>query len=215
MCRSRCIAQFQRYKFILQFLDRRQCSGTLWVCLYRSWGLFQPSDATINQLSAGAWCLSVLITKSCFISFWSLAMKSNISVFLFLHWGFTQLTNKRAKKVAWFYSTNLQTYILYILFASFLTIKYDLLFPYPSQYYLLLISKICEHPGLFLSLKCLVESQVQLLRCSIRYTRAVFCFLDFLVVQPVPYICSLAIYTFLLGLHTVPYMVYSCMLTVV
>ena len=61
----------------------------------------------LNQISAGACCLSVLMAKSRFISFWSLAMKSNVSVFSFSHWGFTQSTNKRAKKVAWFYSTNL------------------------------------------------------------------------------------------------------------
>ena len=85
-------------------------------------------------------------------------MKSNISVFLFSHWGFTQSTNKRAKKVACFYSTKLQTYILYILFASFFTIKYDLLLPYSSKYYLLLVSKICAPPDLFLSLKHLAES---------------------------------------------------------
>ena len=64
------------------------------------------------QISAGARCLSVLITKSRFISFWSLAMKSSVSVFSFLHWGFTQSTNKRAKKVACFLfykSSNLNT----------------------------------------------------------------------------------------------------------
>ena len=85
-------------------------------------------------------------------------MKSNVSVFLFSHWGFTQLTNKRAKKVACLYSTNLQTYILYILFASFFTIKYDLQPPYSSKYYLLPVSKINMPPDLFVSLKRLVES---------------------------------------------------------
>ena len=40
MCRSRCIAQFRRYKFISQFPDR---SGV------RSRGLFQPSDVTIKS----------------------------------------------------------------------------------------------------------------------------------------------------------------------
>ena len=128
-------------------------------------------------------------------------MKSNISVFSFSHWGFTQLTNKRAKKVAWIYSTNLQTYILYILFASFFTIKYDLLPPYPSKYYLLPILKICKPPDLFLGLKHLAESKVWLLRCSIRDACAAFHLLGFLAVQPVPCICTLAIYMFLSPLY--------------
>ena len=124
-------------------------------------------------------------------------MKSNVSVFSFSHWGFIQSTNKRAKKVACLYSTNLRTYILYILFASFFTIKYDLLLPYPSKYYLLPFSRICAPPDLFLSLKRLTESSVWLLRRGIRYMCAAFRFLDFLVVQLVPYVCTLAIYTFL------------------
>ena len=123
-------------------------------------------------------------------------MKSSISVFSFSHWGFTQSTNKRTKKVACFYSTNLQTYILYILFASFFTIKYDLLLPYPSKYYLLPVSKICAPPDLFLSLKHLMESQVWLLRCDIRYMCVMFHFPDFLAVQLVPYICILTVYMF-------------------
>ena len=53
-------------------------------------------------------------------------MKPIISVFLFSHWGSTQLTNKRAKKVAYFIFTNTWTYILYKLFGSIFTIKYIL-----------------------------------------------------------------------------------------
>jgi len=119
----------------------------------------------LNQISAGAYCLSVLITKYCFILFWSLAMKSIVSVFLFSHWSPTQSTNKRANRVAWFYSTNLQTYILYILFALIFTINYNIPFPYPSNYYLLLVLKICEPPDLFLSPKHLAESKRHFQRC--------------------------------------------------
>ena len=69
--------------------------------------------------------------------------------------------------------------------------------PYPSKYYLLLISKICKPPDLFLGLKHLVESKVQLLRCGIRDMCAAFPLLGFLAVQPVPCVCTLAIYMFL------------------
>ena len=97
------------------------------VCFNCSWGLFQLSNATIN--SNKHWSLLSVCSdhKILFILFWSLAMKPIVSVFSLLHWGSTQLTNKRDKKVCFLYSTNLWTYILYILFASFFTIKYDLL----------------------------------------------------------------------------------------
>ena len=68
---------------------------------------------------------------------------------------------------------------------------------YPSKFYLLLVSKICKPPDLFLGPKHLVESKVQLLRCSIKDACAAFPLLGFLAVQPVPCICTLAIYTFL------------------
>ena len=68
---------------------------------------------------------------------------------------------------------------------------------YPSKYYLLLVSKICKPPDLFLGLKCLVESKVQLLRCGIRDMCAAFPLLGFLAVQLVPCIHTLAVYTFL------------------
>ena len=68
---------------------------------------------------------------------------------------------------------------------------------YPSKFYLLLFSKICKPPDLFLGLKHLAESKVQLLRHSIKDACAAFPLLVFLAVQPVPCICTLAVYTFL------------------
>jgi len=61
---------------------------------------FSCSMQQLNQLSTGAQCLSVLITKSCSILFWSLTVKSNILIFSFLHWGSTQSTNKREEEIA-------------------------------------------------------------------------------------------------------------------
>jgi len=60
-------------------------------------------------------------------------MKPIVSVFSFLHWGSTQSTNKRAKKVACFIFTNTRTYILYKLFGSIFTIKYILQSENPSK----------------------------------------------------------------------------------
>jgi hypothetical protein len=94
-------------------------------------------------------------------------MKSNFLIFSFSHWGLTQLTNKRVKRIAYFYSTNLRTYILYILFVSIFTIKYILLFLIRVNNIHLLVSKICEPPDLFLSPRCLAEFQERFLRCSI------------------------------------------------
>ena len=68
---------------------------------------------------------------------------------------------------------------------------------YPSKFYLLLVLKICKPPDLFLGPKHLVESKVQLLRCSIKDACAAFPLLGFLAVQLVPCICTLAIYTFM------------------
>jgi hypothetical protein len=102
-------------------------------------------------------------------------MKSNFPIFLFLHWGLTQSTNKRVKRIACFYSTNLRTYILYILFVLIFTIKYILPFPICVNNIHLLVSKICEPPDLFLSLRRLAEFQERFLRCGIRTTHTVFC----------------------------------------
>jgi hypothetical protein len=101
-------------------------------------------------------------------------MKSNVPIFLFLHWGLTQSTNKRVKRIACFYSTNLRTYILYILFVSVFTIKYNLSFPICVNDILLLILKICEPPDLFLSPKRLKEFQERFLRCGIKTVHTVF-----------------------------------------
>jgi hypothetical protein len=101
-------------------------------------------------------------------------MKSNFPIFLFSHWGLTQSTNKRVKRIAYFYSTNLRTYILYILFVSIFTIKYILPFPIRVNNIHLLISKICEPPDLFLSPRCLTEFQEHFLRCGIRTARTAF-----------------------------------------
>ena len=62
-----------------------------------------------------------------------LTMKPIVSVFSFSHWGSTQLTNERAKKVACFIFTNTWTYILYKLFGSIFTIKYILQSKNPSK----------------------------------------------------------------------------------
>jgi hypothetical protein len=101
-------------------------------------------------------------------------MKPNFPIFSFLHWGLTQLTNKRVKRIACFYSTNLRTYILYILFVSIFTIKYNLPCPICVNNIHLLISKICEPPDLFLSLRHLEEFQERFLRCGIRTACTVF-----------------------------------------
>ena len=98
-------------------------------------------------------------------------MKSNFPIFSFSHWGLTQLTNKRVKMIACFYSTNLWTYILYILFVSIFTIKYILPFPIRVNNIHLLVSKICEPPDLFLSPRRLAEFQECFLRCGIRTAR--------------------------------------------
>jgi hypothetical protein len=42
-----------------------------------------------------------------FISFKTLTMKSNYSVFSFSDWGSTQSTNKKAEEIAWIYFTNI------------------------------------------------------------------------------------------------------------
>ena len=72
---------------------------------------------------------------------------------------------------------------------------------YLSKYYLLLVSKICKPPDLFLGPKCLAESKVQLLRHGIKDACAAFPLLGFLAVQLVPCICTLAIYMFLSPLY--------------
>jgi hypothetical protein len=102
-------------------------------------------------------------------------MKSNFPIFSFSHWGLTQSTNKRVKRIACFYSTNLRTYILYILFVSIFTIKYILPFPIHANNIYLLVSKICEPPDSFLSPRRLAEFQERFLRCGIRTARTVFC----------------------------------------
>jgi hypothetical protein len=101
-------------------------------------------------------------------------MKSNFPIFSFSHWGLTQLTNKRVKRIACFYSTNLRTYIPYILFVLIFTIKYNLPFPIHVNNTHLLILKICEPPDLFLSPRHLAEFQEHFLRCGIRTVHTVF-----------------------------------------
>jgi hypothetical protein len=101
-------------------------------------------------------------------------MKSNFLIFSFSHWGLTQSTNKRVKRFAYFYSTNLRTYILYILFVSIFTIKYILLFPICVNNIHLLVSKICKPPDLFPSLRRLEGFQEHFLRCGIRTTCTAF-----------------------------------------
>jgi hypothetical protein len=76
--------------------------------------------------------------------------------------------------IACFYSTNLRTYILYILFVSIFTIKYILLFPIRVNNIHLPVSKICEPPDLFLSPRRLAEFQERFLRCGIRTARTAF-----------------------------------------
>jgi hypothetical protein len=103
-------------------------------------------------------------------------MKSNFPIFSFSfsYWGLTQSTNKRVKRIACFYSTNLRTYILYILFVSIFTIKYNLPFPIHVNNIHLLISKICELPDLFPSPRHLEEFKKCFLRCSIKTVRTAF-----------------------------------------
>jgi hypothetical protein len=101
-------------------------------------------------------------------------MKSNFLIFSFPHWGLTQLTNKRVKRIAYFYSTNLRTYILYILFVSIFTIKYILPFPIHVNNIHLLVSKICKLPDLFPSPRRLKGFQERFLRCGIRTARTAF-----------------------------------------
>jgi hypothetical protein len=101
-------------------------------------------------------------------------MKPNFLIFSFSHRGLTQSTNKRVKRIAYFYSTNLQTYILYILFVSIFTIKYILPFPIHVNNIHLLVSKICELPDLFPSPRCFKGFQERFLRCDIRTMRTAF-----------------------------------------
>ena len=90
---------------------------------------FNCAMQLLNVLSAGAqqFC-SVLITTHVFC-LKSLAVKPIDSVFSFPTWGWTQLNNKRAEMIAWFYFTNARTYILYTMFGLLFTIKYILPFP--------------------------------------------------------------------------------------
>jgi hypothetical protein len=76
--------------------------------------------------------------------------------------------------IACFYFTNLRTYIRYTLFVSIFTIKYILPFPIRINNIRLLISKICEPPDLFPSLRRLEGFQERFLRCGIRTTRTAF-----------------------------------------
>jgi len=148
----------------------------------------------LNQLTLELNVLSVLITKSCSISFWSLAMKPIVSVFLFSHWGSTQSTNKRAKKVACFIFTNTWTYILYKLFGLIFTIKYILQSENPSKRHVYSflrdlratwpISK-SETPRGF-------QSKMWYLRRTFYVS-----FIRFLAVPLVHHICSPAVYMFL------------------
>jgi len=103
----------------------------------------------LNVLSAGAqqFC-SVLITTRVF-RLKSLAVKPIDSVFSFPTWGWTQLNNKRAETIAFFYFTNARTYILYTMFGLLFTIKYILPFPIRIDNVLFLFSKIDEPPDLF------------------------------------------------------------------
>src|SRR5260370_3531849 len=105
-------------------------------------------------------------------------MKPNFLIFSFSHWGLTQSTNKRVKRIACFYFTNLRTYIRYILFVSIFTIKYILPFPIRVNNIHWLISKICEPPDLFPSLRRLAEFQERFLRRGIRTARTVFRLID-------------------------------------
>ena len=81
MCRSRCIAQFRRYKDILQFIDHRCCSVRSGVCFNRSQGLFQPSDATIkpikhwSSMSCLFWSQNLILYRSD-LSQWSQSSQS-------------------------------------------------------------------------------------------------------------------------------------------
>jgi hypothetical protein len=101
-------------------------------------------------------------------------MKPNFPIFSFLCWGLTQSTNKRVKRIAYFYSTNLRTYIPYILFVSIFTIKYILPFPIRVNNIHSLVSMICEPPDLFPSPRCLEGFQERFLRCGIRTARTAF-----------------------------------------
>ena len=121
-------------------------------------------------------------------------MKSNFLIFLFSHWGLTQSTNKRVKRIACFYSTNLRTYILYILFVSVFTIKYILPFPIRVNNIHLLVSKICEPPDLFPSPRRLKGFQERFLRCGIKTAHTVFHLISPWHVLPVHHACFPAIY---------------------
>jgi hypothetical protein len=128
-------------------------------------------------------------------------MKSNFLIFSFSHRGLTQSTNKRVKRIACFYFTNLRTYILYILFVSIFTIKYILPFPIHINNIHLLISKICKPPDLFPSPRRLAEFQERFLRCGIRTARTAFRLIDTWqsASPPHPHPCRLHVPIFLLS----------------
>jgi len=121
-------------------------------------------------------------------------MKPIISVFSFSHWGSTQLTNKRAKKVACFIFTNTRTYILYKLFGSIFTIKYILRSENLSK---------CSVYSFLRDLRATWPiSKSETPRGTLSKTqylgRAFYVsFIRFLAVPLVHHVCSPAIYTFL------------------
>jgi len=198
MCRSHCIARFRRYKDILQFLDRRRCSVCSGVCFNRSQGLFQLSDATIkpikcwSSMSCLFWSQNLVLYRSDLSQ-----MKPIASVFLFSHWGSTQSTNKRAKKVACFIFTNTQTYILYKLFGSIFTIKYILRSENPSKRRV--YSFLRDLRATWPISKSETPRGFQRTLSKTQYLRRMFyvSFIRFLAVLLVHHVCSLAIYMFL------------------
>jgi len=124
-------------------------------------------------------------------------MKPIISVFSFSHWGSTQSTNKRAKKVACFIFTNTRTYILYKLFGSIFTIKYILWSENPSKR--CMYSFLRDLWATWPISKSKTPRGFQGTLSKTWYLRHAFyvSFIQFLAVPPVHHVCSPAVYTFL------------------
>jgi hypothetical protein len=111
-------------------------------------------------------------------------MKSNNSVFSFSHWGSTQSTNKRVERIAWFYFTNAQTYILYKLFGSFFTIKYTL--PSPIHINKVLFSISEDQWAAWLISKSETPWGIRGMLSKTRHLRRAYCIPIYLVLSGPP-----------------------------
>ena len=109
----------------------------------------------------------------------------------------TQSTNKRAKKVACFISTNTRTYILYKLFGLIFTIKYILQSKNPSKHHM--YSFLRDLWATWPISKSETPQGFQGTLSKMRYLRHVFyvSFIQFLAVPLVHHVCSPAVYMFL------------------